>query len=290
MKSGIIVINKEKGCTSRDVVDQVCKIFHTKKVGHTGTLDPIATGVLVIGINDGTKVIELLTGVEKEYIAEVKVGIETDTLDVTGNILNQKDQRVEEETVKKVLDSFLGIYQQEVPLYSAVRIEGKRLYEYSRNNQEVSLPKREVEIKKIKLLNIQEDGRSFTFQVTVSKGTYIRSLIRDIGIKLGAFCTMENLTRTKQGIFKIEDSSTIENLEDSKIKKIEEALEYPRFYVDDVREKEIQNGKVLERCFKEEYALFFNQDKELMAIYQPYQENKMKPYKVLKGANHEKTK
>ena len=201
MQNGIVVINKEKDCTSRDVVNQVCKIFNTKKVGHTGTLDPIATGVLVIGINDGTKVIELLTAVEKEYIAEVVVGIKTDTLDVTGNIIKKEKQTVEKEKIKEVLNSFLGKYNQEVPIYSAVRIDGKRLYEYARNNEKINLPQREVEIKNIELLDINNEGTAFSFKVTVSKGTYIRSLIRDIGNRLGVFCTMKNLTRTKQGIF-----------------------------------------------------------------------------------------
>ncbi|MBE6147363.1 MAG: tRNA pseudouridine(55) synthase TruB [Firmicutes bacterium] len=283
MQNGIVVINKEKDCTSRDVVNQVCKIFNTKKVGHTGTLDPIATGVLVIGINDGTKVIELLTAVEKEYIAEVVVGIKTDTLDVTGNIIKKEKQTVEKEKIKEVLNSFLGKYNQEVPIYSAVRIDGKRLYEYARNNEKINLPQREVEIKNIELLDINNEGTAFSFKVTVSKGTYIRSLIRDIGNRLGVFCTMKNLTRTKQGIFSLEDSSKIEEIAiNKKIIKIEDSLEYPRFYVDEEKEQEIKNGKVLPLNFTENYGLFFNKNNELIAIYQPYKENLMKPYKVFK--------
>ena len=199
MKSGILVINKEKNMTSRDVVNIACGKLKTKHIGHTGTLDPIATGVLVLGVNDGCKVIELLTSDTKVYKAEVVVGIETDSLDVTGNIINSYNiENLEEEKLKNIINSFKGKYMQEVPKYSAVHVNGKRLHEYARNNEDVILPKREVEIIDINYLNDlrkEKDYYTFSFKVHVSKGTYIRSLIRDIVIKLGIPYTMKNLLR-----------------------------------------------------------------------------------------------
>ena len=162
MKDGIIVVNKPKEYTSRDVVNKICKILNTRKVGHAGTLDPLATGVLVI--ENSTK----------EYIAKVKLGIKTDTLDVTGNVLEEKhDFSLDKRALESILLSFKGTYMQEVPLYSSVRVNGKRLYKYAREKEEVNLPKREVTIFDISLLSF--DSLSFSFNVKVSKGTYIRS-------------------------------------------------------------------------------------------------------------------
>ena len=150
--NGVIVVNKHKGCTSRDIVNDLIHIFHTKKIGHTGTLDPIATGVLVITIGTYTKFGNDLTSLYKEYIAEAELGYETDTLDNTGNITNRSNIKVSEEEIKNVILSYQKKYDQEVPLYSSIKINGKKLYEYAREKKEVMLPKRMVEIKDIKLL------------------------------------------------------------------------------------------------------------------------------------------
>ena len=131
---GIILINKEIGKTSRDEINTLCHIFNTKKIGHTGTLDPIATGVLVVCINKYTKLVNILMSLEKEYIAKIKLGIKTDTLDITGNILEQRKCNVTKKDIEKVLKNFIGIYKQTIPLYSAKKINGKKLYEYARNN------------------------------------------------------------------------------------------------------------------------------------------------------------
>ena len=148
---GILVVNKQSGYTSRDVVNEVCKILNTKKIGHTGTLDPIAKGVLVLCIGKATKLVEILTADEKEYIAEATLGVKTDTLDNTGNIIEEKSVTVTKQQIIDVLNSMIGNYNQEVPIYSAVKIDGKKLYEYARNNISVELPKRNIEIKKIEL-------------------------------------------------------------------------------------------------------------------------------------------
>ena len=133
--NGILLVNKEPGITSRDVVNKVCKIFNTKKVGHTGTLDPLASGVLVLCIGSATKVVEILTSNDKEYEAEMLLGISTDTYDITGKVLKEEEVFVSEEQIKTALNSMIGTYDQEVPIYSAVKINGKKLYDYARNNE-----------------------------------------------------------------------------------------------------------------------------------------------------------
>ena len=147
MKNGILLIDKPKGMTSRDVVNIVCKKFNTRKVGHTGTLDPIATGLMIICINKATSLVELITSEDKEYIAKVKLGLLTDTLDVTGNIIDEdRNYSVEFQELENVLKSFIGTYMQEVPKYSAIKVNGQRLYDYARQFKDVSLPKRLVKI------------------------------------------------------------------------------------------------------------------------------------------------
>ena len=156
MKNGILIIDKEKGVTSRDVVNQVCKKLSTKRIGHTGTLDPLATGVLVLAVGEATKLVPFLTSSEKEYIAEVLLGVFTDTLDITGNTLKEEKVQVSEDDVRQVLEDFPKRYEQEVPKFSAVHVGGKRLYEYARSDIEVVLPKREVEIKELELLSFEK--------------------------------------------------------------------------------------------------------------------------------------
>jgi len=290
MKSGILVIHKPKGMTSREVVNQVGKIFHTKKVGHMGTLDPLAEGVLVLGINQGTKVIELFSSSDKEYVAEAVMGISSDTLDIMGDLEKfSLERKYSEEEIRQVLESFLGTYCQEVPLYSAIHVDGKRLYEYARNEQEVKLPTKQVNIQEIKLIQYLQDEfpPTFTFQVSVSKGTYIRSLIRDIGVKLNCPSIMKNLLRTRQGKFLLEEAKKLEDLtEDTPFIQIEDALgrfeEYDTIVVSREMESKIQNGAILPRNFSGTYAIILNQEKELLAIYQRYIKDDalMKPWKV----------
>ena len=262
----IILVNKPKGLTSRDVVNKVSKILNTKKVGHNGTLDPIATGVLVICTNRYTKLNNLLTSAEKEYIAEVKIGIETDTLDITGNIINKKEEKLDINKLKETLQKYGKTYMQEVPKYSAVKVNGKKLYEYAREGLEVVLPKKEVTIKNIELISFKKD--TFTFKTTVSKGTYIRSLIRDILKDMNKIGTMENLTRTKQGIFKIEDSNNIEDIEKGNYKsyKIKDILNIPVIIADDNLKFKIKNGVKLKGKYPEK-VLFVDKEGNELAIY-----------------------
>ena len=209
--NGILILNKENGITSAEELNKVKRILGEKKIGHTGTLDPMATGVLVVLLGKCTKLSDVITSLTKEYIATVKIGIKTDTLDITGNILEQRKEMLEKDTLSNVINSFKKTYEQEVPSYSSVRIDGKHLYEYAREGIEVELPKRKVTIHEIELLEIKED--EFTFKCLVSKGTYIRSLIRDICDELGIIGTMSALERTKQGVFEIKDSYSMEDIE-----------------------------------------------------------------------------
>ena len=179
--SKVLLVNKEKNMTSFDVVNEISHLFGIKRVGHTGTLDPLAEGVLIVTIGKATKVVELLTATYKEYIAGVKLGIKTDTLDITGTILNEKEIP-DLSKLNETINNFKKTYLQEVPIYSAVKVNGKKLYEYARNNETIELPKKEVTIEEIELLEQKED--TFTFKTLVSKGCYIRSLINDIGKSL----------------------------------------------------------------------------------------------------------
>ena len=174
--NGVMIINKPLGYTSRDVVDEVSKCFKTKKVGHAGTLDPNASGVLIVCVNKGLKVCELFSDCDKEYETEVILGIETDTLDMDKNatIIREENVNIDEKTLKKVVNSFKGKYMQEVPKYSAVKVNGKKLYEYARSGVEVELPKKEVEIKDIEIISdiAYRDGKGyFKIRTTVSNGT-----------------------------------------------------------------------------------------------------------------------
>ena len=279
---GIIVVNKPKDYTSRDVVNKVCKILNTKKVGHTGTLDPIATGVLVLCVGKATKLVEILTSNDKEYIAEVKLGVLTDTLDTDGNITKEDNNRTSKDKLIEVLNSFIGTYNQEVPIYSAVKINGKKLYEYARNNKEVELPKRIVEIKNIELLDY--DINNYKFKVTVSKGTYIRSLIKDINDKLGIIGAMSSLKRTRQGKFNIEESCTIEDIEvgNYSIKTITNVLKDENCVIINKQLYNIiKNGGLIPNIYNKDTVTFIYED-NVIAIYKTYIKDitKMKPYKM----------
>ena len=264
--NGLLVINKEKGYTSRDVVNIIGKFFGTKKVGHTGTLDPLATGVLVLCLNRYTKLNEILTSDEKEYIAEVTLGIRTDTLDIDGNILEKKECYVDKNDLEKVLKKFKKSYDQEVPIYSALKVNGKKLYEYARNNEKVVLPKKNVTIKKIELLSFEKN--KFTFKCLVSKGTYIRSLIRDILNDLNVIGTMSNLIRIKQGVFDIKDAYSLEDVKSGnyKLLKISDVLNISKIKVDNNLKFKILNGVRLKGNYPNR-ILFLDEDGRELAIY-----------------------
>ena len=280
---GILLVNKPIGITSRDVVNIVSKKLKTKKIGHTGTLDPMAEGVLVLCIGKATKLVELLTNHDKIYEVEAILGIKTDTLDITGNILEDKSTHFSYDDIKNTFDNFPKEYLQQVPKYSAVKINGKKLYEYARNNEQVELPSRMVNIYELILLETLNDTHTtIKFKTHVSKGTYIRSLVNDIAVNLNTNGIMSKLKRIKQGKYKIEECYTLDDIENDnyKILTIEEVLSnYNSIEVNDELYNKIKNGRVLENICNED-LIIFTKDNKIISIYKPYKDNLIKPYQM----------
>ncbi|MCR5788028.1 MAG: tRNA pseudouridine(55) synthase TruB [Bacilli bacterium] len=251
--NGVIIVNKPQGFTSRDVVNKLNHIFHTKKIGHTGTLDPIATGVLVVTIGSYTKLVNHLTSLDKEYIAEIKLGIMTDTGDITGNVINKSNNySISKEDILNVFNSFPKEYKQTVPKFSAVKINGKKLYEYARENIDVKLPSRNVNVYSLELLEFYNDV--IKFKTKVSKGTYIRSLIEDICAMLNVYGTMNSLQRTKQGKFDIKDSILLEDInEDTDLLNAFDVLDISNYILDDNLYRLVSNGNKLKLKLEDGY-------------------------------------
>ena len=219
---GIIVINKEKGCTSHDIVYKVKKMFNTK-VGHTGTLDPNATGVLPILLGKGTKISKYLIEHDKEYEVVLQLGVKTTTADEEGEIIEEKEvlkESLEQLEIERILKSFIGKIKQMPPKYSAIKVNGRKLYEYARKGQEVEIKPREVEIYNIEITNIQKEKKQIEFKVSCSKGTYIRTLCEDIAEKMRTVGYMKELKRTKVGDFNIEQAITLGQLQEKENIKI----------------------------------------------------------------------
>ena len=208
---GIIIINKPSGCTSHDIVSKIRKKLNIKKVGHTGTLDPLATGVLPILLGNATKLSKYLINHDKEYIATIKLGVKTDTADIEGIVLEKQEvPQISEKQIIEILDSCIGKQKQIPPMYSAIKVKGKKLYEYARNGENIEVEPRDIEIYNIEL--IQYKDNNIKFKVACSKGTYIRSLCENIAQKLNTVGTMLELKRTQVGIFKIEEAAELEEL------------------------------------------------------------------------------
>ena len=284
---GILVVNKEKDYTSRDIVNIVSKVYNTKKVGHTGTLDPMAEGVLIICLNKALKVSDFITSDDKEYIAEVSLGIETDTLDITGNIINTNNKLVKKEEVEAVLKSFIGKYNQEVPKYSAVKVQGKKLYEYARNNIDVKLPVKEVTIYNIELIGDIVDNK-FKIKCLVSKGTYIRSLIRDIGKKLGTYATMSSLVRTKQAGIDISISNSLEEVKNKQAKmyRIDEIIKLPKIKItNEAILKKVKNGAKVTFDDNEDKAFMVDKFDNIISIYEKI--NNSDEFRLVKMINNQ---
>ena len=234
---GFINVYKEKGQTSHDVVNKVRKIFATRKVGHTGTLDPNATGVLPIAVNNATKVIEYMEHDDKTYVAELTLGIITDTEDIWGNILEENSVNVTKDEIEDAIKSFIGKQKQVPPMYSALKINGKKLYELAREGKVIEREAREIEIFDIEEIEVIENKVSF--KVHCSKGTYIRTLCKDIGEKLGCGATMSALKRVQSGGFTIDTAVKLSELEEDKEKYILD-LEIPlrKFSVIELNEED----------------------------------------------------
>ena len=221
--------------------------------------------------------VNYLTSTEKEYIATVELGTKTDTLDNTGNILEEKVSKYSKEQIIEVLNSFKGKYEQEVPIYSAVKVKGKKLYEYARNKEEVELPKREVEIKNIELIgdiSYVNNKTVFKFKCIVSKGTYIRALINDIATRLNTIGIMTDLRRAKQGKFSIDDCISIDSLESNKLISIVDVLDCKKLELNSDIEKKVLNGNKLNNIYDTNEVLFIK-EKKAIALYEGNEELKL---------------
>ncbi len=223
--NGILIINKQKNCTSHDIVYKVKKMVN-EKVGHTGTLDPMATGVLPLLIGKGTLCSKYLINHDKIYKATLKLGVETDTLDSEGKVINEQEVNeniLDEEKIKEVLKGFLGEQEQIPPMYSAIKVNGKKLYEYARKGETLELKPRKIQIYDIKLIHINKKQKEISFEVSCSKGTYIRTLCTDIAKRLDTIGHMIELDRIQVGEFNITNSITLEQIENNP-KEIEKHL------------------------------------------------------------------
>lgn len=285
--NGLVVIDKDKGYTSRDVVNIVSGVLKTKKVGHTGTLDPLATGVMVVGVGKGLKVSELITGYDKVYEARVIIGYETETLDMEGDVVKRGRFDYTRKDIERVIGEFPKEYEQVVPIYSAVKVNGKRLYKSARRGEVVDLPKRMVSIYEMVLISdveVCENHIEFDIRCKVSKGTYIRSLVRDIGERLGSYGTMKELRRTRQGNFGLDEAYSIEDIKrgDFELKRIGEVLDIPKVWVGEDMLFKIRNGCKMRKFFEGDMALVMDGDSEV-AIYRVCEEDekKAKVYKML---------
>ena len=290
---GVLNIRKEKGYTSFDVVAKLRGILHMKKIGHTGTLDPEAEGVLPVVLGKATKLVDLLTDKQKTYEALLHLGLETDTQDMTGTVLGEKSVEVSEEDVEAVIREFVGEYQQIPPMYSALKVDCKKLYELAREGKTVERKARtvhfyEIDIKEINLPDVR-------FSVTCSKGTYIRTLCHDIGQKLGCGGCMEELIRTRSGNFTWEDSMTLAEVEEAvKDGTIEDRVicigqvlkDYPEIFCTREGDRLLENGNALTEYFvkgshKEGWVRMCDSQGEFKGIYQwDEAKNRYQPQKM----------
>lgn len=265
---GVLLINKPAGYTSHDIVNIVRKQLHTKKVGHCGTLDPDATGVLVVCVNKATKAIQFLMSESKIYRATLTLGKSTDTYDASGKVLEEKDVKyIDTNKIKDTLNGFLGKSKQIPPIYSAIKVNGKKLYEYAREGKEIEIEPRDIEIFMIDLISF--DGINIVFDVCCSKGTYIRSLCVDIAKKLEYPGHMSKLIRIKSGNFCIDECITLDDLQNNNytLMSIDKALEnYPKVIIHD--ENIVYHGKKIKSGINKQVAIC-NEKGHVLAIYGP---------------------
>ncbi len=245
--NGILLVDKPQDWTSHDVVGKLRGILHERRIGHSGTLDPMATGLLVVFVGRATRAVEFAEAHSKEYIAGLRLGITTDTQDITGNVLHETSQNVTENELKSVLSEFFGDIQQIPPMYSAIKIGGKKLYELARKGESVERKPRNVNISKLEIRG-REDG-AYILDVCCSKGTYIRTLCNDIGEKLGCGGCMSSLRRVKAGMFDIAEAHTIEEIAESPEKYLIPVdklfCDYPEITVDKRTELRLRNGNFI---------------------------------------------
>ena len=263
---GIIVVNKPKGITSFDVIRKLKKIFKTKKIGHTGTLDPLATGVMLVCVGKATKLASDLEAKDKIYIADFDIGYATDTYDIEGKKITENIIEVSKENLEQSFKKFIGNIKQVPPMYSAIKIDGNKLYHLARKGIEIERPKRDITIEYINLLDFKDNKAKI--ETKVSKGCYIRSLIYDIGQDLGTYATMTALQRKQVGEYSLENSYSLEQIEEMTLnnnfkflKTIEEIFSYDKYNLETEKELTLyKNGntvKIKENLENKRYRIYF---------------------------------
>lgn len=277
---GFIIVNKPKNMTSHDVCNIIKRIMHTKKVGHSGTLDPLATGVLVVAVGKATKLISYLENQNKTYVAEALFGLQTDSYDILGNTLNtDNDSNPTNEDIDLALAKLIETTTQIPPIYSAIKVNGRKLYDYAKMGVDVKIEPRNIKIFSLKRTS-DIINKKVNIEVSAQKGFYVRSLINDLGIELNTYAIMSDLVRTKAGNYTIEMSQTLEEIETvgPKIYSIEDTFSsLKRIDVNDYIAKLVKNGVVLdERQFtlNEMFKIYHND--KLIAIYEPFAEKQYK--------------
>ncbi len=280
--NGIFLVYKERNQTSYEVVEALKEKLKVSKAGHAGTLDPLAEGLLIIGVNEATKLLSFALDSDKEYIAEAKLGVQTDTADITGEVI--KEQKVNFHTAKitPIFAKFPKQYWQQVPKYSAKKVAGKKLYQYARENETIDLPNKQVMIKELQLIAFDEKQQKLQFRAVVSKGTYIRALIEDLAEQLNAIATMSNLKRTKQGKFSIQTAKKICDITSADMLSINELLAHlPK---QEIAFAKIADGQLLENKQAYDWLLLVDDNDNPLAIYQKYHKNPnlLKPWKMIK--------
>ena len=283
---GIIIVNKPKGITSFDVIRKLKKILKTKKIGHTGTLDPLATGVMLVCVGKATKLAADLEAKDKVYIADFDIGYATDTYDIEGKKIAENIIEVSKENLEQSIKKFIGNIKQVPPMYSAIKIDGNKLYHLARKGIEIERPERDVTIEYISLLDFKDNKAKIGTKV--SKGCYIRSLIYDIGQDLGTYATMITLQRKQVGDYSLEDSYSLEQIEEMVLnndfkflKTVEEIFSYDKYNLQTEKEFILyKNGntvKVKENLENKKYRIYF-QD-EFIGLANVENNNLLKGYK-----------
>ncbi|EFG96135.1 tRNA pseudouridine synthase B [Fusobacterium nucleatum subsp. nucleatum ATCC 23726] len=283
---GIIVVNKPKGITSFDVIRKLKKILKTKKIGHTGTLDPLATGVMLVCVGKATKLASDLEAKDKVYIADFDIGYATDTYDIEGKKIAENTIEISKENLEQSIKKFIGNIKQIPPMYSAIKIDGNKLYHLARKGIEVERPERDVTIEYINLLDFKDNKAKI--ETKVSKGCYIRSLIYDIGQDLGTYATMITLQRKQVGDYSLENSYSLEQIEEMTLnddfkflKTIEEIFSYDKYSLQTEKELTLyKNGntvKIKENLENKKYRIYF-QD-EFIGLANIENNNLLKGYK-----------
>lgn len=250
--NGIILVDKPQDWTSHDVVAKLRGVLHERRIGHSGTLDPLATGLLVVFVGRATRAVEFAEADSKEYLAGLRLGVSTDTQDITGNVIAKCDALPDEAAVRETLCRFIGDIEQIPPMYSAIKIGGKKLYELARRGESVERTPRKITVSSIDI--VDKDGTDYILNISCSKGTYVRTLCNDIGDALGCGACMSSLRRTRAGAFSVDEAHSLEDIEDAALEdRLSDIIlpvdalfaPFPKLTVSESAAKRLKNGNVI---------------------------------------------